>query len=213
MRLPAVAIAAAFACGILLGLQPKIADNTASIVLLLLLLGSTAAFVLAGLILVKLDRFSLASTTSLLSWALLGFLASLIAQQPRHADHVISLLEQGKLPSKTPLRWHGHLRDDPAKLPWGFEYEIEISGVEIAGALRTARGGLRLNLAPNADSASLPRLHAGDEVAVLTEAKRPALFRDDGAFDRREYLAQQSIDLVATLRSTQLLEPWFHGVS
>jgi len=206
MKLPAVAIAATFACGILLGLQPVITGNASPFVLLWLSFVSIGTCIFAGLILIKLDRFFLANTTSLLSWALLGFLAALIVQQPRPADYVISLLEQGQLPSKTPLRWHGQLRDDPARLPWGYEYEIEISGVEIEGALRAARGGLRLAFAPNADSAPLPRLHAGDEVAVLTEAKRPALFRDDGAFDRREYLAQQNIDLVATLRSPHLVE-------
>jgi hypothetical protein len=34
MRLPAVAIAAAFACGILLGLHPAVAQNTASFLIL-----------------------------------------------------------------------------------------------------------------------------------------------------------------------------------
>jgi competence protein ComEC len=32
------------------------------------------------------------------------------------------------------------------------------------------------------------------------------VFRDEGAFDRRAYLATQSIDLVATLRSPDLIE-------
>lgn len=43
-------------------------------------------------------------------------------------------------------------------------------------------------------------------MAVLTEAKRPQVFRDEGAFDRRAYLSQQSIDLVATLRAPELIE-------
>jgi predicted membrane metal-binding protein len=49
-------------------------------------------------------------------------------------------------------------------------------------------------------------LHAGDEIAVLTEAKRPQVFKDEGAFDRRVYLEQQDIHLVATLRAPQLIE-------
>src|ERR1700674_1457839 len=56
------------------------------------------------------------------------------------------------------------------------------------------------------EGAPPPYLHAGDEVAVLTEAKRPQLFKDEGAFDRRAYLAQQNIDLVATLRAPELIE-------
>src|SRR5205807_575017 len=46
----------------------------------------------------------------------------------------------------------------------------------------------------------------GDEVAVLTEAKRPQVFKEEGAFDRRAYLQEQNIDLVATLRAPQLIE-------
>jgi predicted membrane metal-binding protein len=38
------------------------------------------------------------------------------------------------------------------------------------------------------------------------QAKRPQVFRDDGAFDRRAYLATQNIDLTATLRDPRLLE-------
>src|SRR6202140_4736199 len=56
------------------------------------------------------------------------------------------------------------------------------------------------------EGAPPPDLHEGDEVAVLTEAKRPQVFKDDGAFDRRAYLAQQNIDLVATLRAPELVE-------
>src|SRR6266487_678424 len=56
------------------------------------------------------------------------------------------------------------------------------------------------------EAGPLPELHAGDEVAALTEAKRPQVFKDEGAFDRRAYLAQQNIDLVATLRAPELVE-------
>jgi competence protein ComEC len=115
-------------------------------------------------------------------------------------------VEQGRLSLKTPLRWHGHLRDEPARLPWGYGYEIELSGVEFEEALHPVRGGLRLSFTARPEGALPPDLHAGDEVAVLTEAKRPQVFRDEGAFDRRAYLAQQNIDLVATLRAPELIE-------
>src|SRR5262249_46745576 len=68
------------------------------------------------------------------------------------------------------------------------------------------QGGLRLSFTPRSDEDSLPELHAGDHVSVLTDAKLPQVFRDEGAFDRRAYLAQHNIDLVATLRSSQLIE-------
>jgi competence protein ComEC len=137
---------------------------------------------------------------------LLGFLGVCIAEKPRDARHVLSLMEQGRIPLKTPLRWHGYLRDKPTRLPWGYGYEIELSAVELEDALHGVRGGMRLNYSARANGTPPPELHAGDEVAVLTEAKRPQVFRDEGAFDRRAYLEQQHIDLLATLRAPELIE-------
>jgi competence protein ComEC len=139
-------------------------------------------------------------------WILLGVLGACIGIQPRLSDHVIALLEAGRIELNTPLRWHGKLRDEPARLPWGFGYEIELSGVEFQGKTLTARGGMRLSFTPKTDEQAFPDLHAGDEVAVLAQAHRPQLYRDDGAFDRRAYLEQQNIDLLATLRGPELLE-------
>jgi competence protein ComEC len=206
MRLPAVAIAAAFACGIVLGVHPAVARNSASLLLLSSSFLTITVLVLSGILFVTIGRLFLAASASLLGWVLLGFLGACIAEQPRHADHVISLAEQGRLPVRTPLRWHGHLRDEPTRLPWGYGYEIELSSVEFEDAQHAARGGLRLSFATHPDGAPPPDLHARDEVTVLTEAKRPQVFKDEGAFDRRAYLAQQNIDLVATLRAPELIE-------
>jgi len=206
MRLPAVAIAAAFACGILLGLHPAIARSAASFVLLFLSCAVIAVLIFIGICFTKFGRLYLAAIASLFSWIVLGFLGVCVAEQPRDPNHVISLVERGRLPQKTPLRWHGKMRDEPTRLPWGYGYEIEISGVEIEGMLQPARGGLRLSITAIAGGATPPDLHAGDSVAAVTEAKLPQVFRDEGAFDRRAYLTQQNIDLVATLRAPQLVE-------
>lgn len=206
MRLPAVAISAAFACGIVLGLHPAVARSASSRGILLTSFCVAAALILAGITLVKVNRLFSAAAASLLSWISLGFLGACIAEQPRPAEHVISLVEQGRLDLKTPLRWHGRLRDEPARLPWGYGYEIELSGVEQENSLQPALGGLRLSFATSPDQPLPQELHAGDEITVLTEARQPQVFRDDGAFDRRAYLTGQGVDLVATLRAPQLLE-------
>jgi competence protein ComEC len=206
MRLPAVTIAAAFACGIVLGLRPAVVQHASSGILLLSFFVLTVLFLLVGIVLVRRDRLFTAATASLLSWILLGFAGTVIAEQPRAPEHATSLVEQRRINLETPLRWHGHLRDEPARLPWGYGYEIELSGVEFEGALRPAQGGLRLSFSPRPEGPLPLPLHAGDEVSVLTEARQPQVFKDEGAFNRRAYLAQQNIDLVATLRAPELIE-------
>jgi competence protein ComEC len=206
MRLPAVAIVAAFACGIAIGLHPAVARNASSVFLLVILFSLAAVAILGGMLFVQLDHLFTATLASLLGWTLLGSLAACIAQQPRSADHILSVIEKDGLPLKTPLRWHGRLRDEPTHLPWAYGYDIELSGVEYEGALRPVRGGLRLSLAPPSETARPPDLHVGDEVTFVTEAKQPQVFRDEGAFDRRAYLAQQNIDLIGSLRAATLIE-------
>ena len=94
------------------------------------------------------DRASLflPSVPPLIRWAMLGLLGVCITEQPRDAYHLISFVERRQFPLKTPLRWHGHLRDESTRLPWVYGYEIELSGVEVEGALQPARGRLRLSL-------------------------------------------------------------------
>jgi competence protein ComEC len=206
MRLPALAIAAAFASGIALGLHPAVARNASSLALLTFSFSIVGALVAAGILLLKFGRLFSALAASLLTWVFLGFLGAVVAEQPRPADHIVSLVEQGRIALHTPLRWHGRLRDEPARLPWGYGYEIELSEVSFQEELHSTRGGLRLSFSTRPDQHAPFDLHAGDEVTVLAEAKQPQLFKDEGAFDRRAYLAQQNIDLVGTLRAPELIE-------
>jgi competence protein ComEC len=206
MRLPAVAIAAVFGCGAVLGQAPWFTQHASSHIYLVAGFAAAGVLFCAGIVLARLGRLVAAASASALSWIILGVLGSGLASQPRPADYVLSLVEAGHLDLKTPLRWQGHLRDEPARLSWGYGYEIELTGVEYEGALVPTRGGLRLSFAESPGQASAPDVHAGDEVVVATEAKRPQVFRNDGAFDRRAYLEQQGIDLIATLRAPKLME-------
>lgn len=91
------------------------------------------------------------------------------------------------------------------KVALGLGLEIQLEGVEYENTELTTVRGLLLSYSPRPGDSPLPVLHAGDEVTVLAPAKRPQVFRDEGAFDRRAYLATQGIDLVATLRSPELI--------
>jgi len=137
MKLPAVAIAAAFAGGIALGLYSPAAQN-ASLHLLLVTCFSAICFLLfAGILLVSLHRLVSAAMASVLSWILLGILGACFEIQPRVSDHIIALVDAARIELKTPLRWHGNLRDEPARLPWGSGCEVELSSVEYQGKLMT----------------------------------------------------------------------------
>jgi competence protein ComEC len=206
VRLPAVAIAASFLCGIVLGLSTWFARASGSHSFLFGCCGAAGLLIVAGLVFLRLDRLVLSATASLLCWLALGVLSAGIAQQPLPSGHVATLVDSGYLDLHTPLRWYGTLRDEPARLPWGYGYEIELSGVDYHGTTEPLRGGLRLSFAPHTDDPAMPDVHAGDGVAVLAQAKRPQVFRDSGAFDRRAYLATQNVDLTAALRAPQLLE-------
>jgi hypothetical protein len=206
VRIPAVALAAAFVCGIVLGLSSVLARFSSSSQFLLGSFLAVGVLLLAGLLFVRLGWLAAGAGSSLLCWVSLGILGAMVAQQPLPSDHVVTLVDGGRLDLHSPLRWYGTLRDEPARLPWGYGYEIELSGVDYQGDNLPLHGGMRLSFTPHAGEDALPELHAGDTIAVLAEARRPQMFKDDGAFDRRAYLAAQEIDLTAGLRSPLLLE-------
>src|SRR5271166_3782303 len=201
MRIPALALAVAFSGGILLGRQLQVTPD----VLRLSLTGVIFLLICAALF-VWCDSLRAAAIFSLLSWICLGALAILLTSGPLPAEHVLSRIAAGQIELKTPLRWYGRLRSEPSRLPWGFELELELAGVETAQGTIPVVGGMRVSFTPKDSDPSLPEVHAGDEVSVLTQARLPQVFRDAGAFDRRAYLAQQNIHLLATLRASSLLE-------
>jgi competence protein ComEC len=205
VRLPLAAIVACFAGGIAAGLHPQIARHASSLPVIASLFLAALLLILSGLMLARFSRVAGSAAASALSWIAVGVLAACVANQPRTPEHVVSRIEAGQISLQTPLRWHGRLRDEPAKLPWGLGFDIALTGVDYEGRLAALSGGLRLNFSPQPGDA-LPELHAGDSVLAVAQAKLPQVFRDDGAFDRRAYLANQHTDLVGTLRSPQLLE-------
>jgi competence protein ComEC len=200
MRIPAVAIAAAFSGGILLGRGLHPTHGVLGISFL-----GVFSLLIAGLLFAWRDKLWAAAILSLLGWIGLGAVGMVVASRPLAAEHVLRRIAAGQIELKTPLRWYGHLRSEPARLPWGVGLEMELSGVGTARGMIPISGGMRVGFTPK-EGETLPEVHAGDEVSVMAQARLPLVFRDAGAFDRREYLAQQNIHVVATLRASSLLE-------
>jgi predicted membrane metal-binding protein len=200
MRIPAVAIAAAFSGGILLGRELHPSQR----VLEFSFLGIVSLLIVA-LLFAWRNKNWVAAIFSLMGWVCLGAIAMVLASRPLPAGHVLSRIAAGQIELKTPLRWFGHLRSEPARLPWGVGLEMELSGVETASGMIPVSGGMRIGFTPK-EGETLPEVHAGDEVSVMAQGRLPLVFRDAGAFDRRGYLAQQNIHLLAALRASSLLE-------
>jgi hypothetical protein len=133
MKLPALAIAAAFASGIAVGLTPAIAHHASSHLFLDVLLIAAGTSLLTGVFLTFFERCRPAGFAAMLCWFSLGTAAICIEEQPRAAGHILSFVDAGKINLKSPLRFYGRLRGEPEKLPWGTGYDIELSGVEPAG--------------------------------------------------------------------------------
>jgi competence protein ComEC len=209
MKLPTLWIAVAFACGVVCELAWKVACDVAFVSRWLaspklLLTVVVIAIALGGTLLWR-KRVAGAWTMALIAWAAMGALAIGVERAVVPANHVARLISEGRIETSEPLRWRGRLREDPAALPWGRRYEVELESVEVAGAPLLISGGLRANLYGQQAADAPEGLRAGDRVEVLLRARPPRNFLDPGAFDLRGFLARQRIDLTGSLRSGELL--------
>lgn len=198
MRLPIVWIVAAFCGGIvsanLYSASPRI------------WFGVAFGTILVGAVLLRHEKLAAAWTFALLAWLTLGGLSTALERAAVPADHVTRLLAAGRIDTSEPLRWRGRLREDPARLPWGYRFEIDLEQVEVGGASFPVIGGLRANLYSGPRVAGPPDgLRAGDRVEALMRARAPRNFLDPGAADIRGFLARQKVDLLGSLRSGELL--------
>lgn len=136
----------------------------------------------------------------------LGGAGALLEKEGVAANGVADMAARGELPLDEPLRWRGVLRDEPAAVPDGIRYEIELESVGVGRAVVPVRGGLRVNYFPKPDAGGqAPAVHAGNEVEALVHAHVPRNFMDEGAFDFRGSLARQGIDLIGNLRTAELM--------
>jgi competence protein ComEC len=216
LKSPSLCILAAFAAGILPATLKLFHVN---LPVGLPALVSCAAF-LAALLLWILRAGAWAFVVALLGWVATGALAFSLAQHAQPANLASSMIEDGRLDASQPLRWRGVLREDPARLPYGVRFEVELEDVSISGETIQVTGGLRAThysftgdsagtssrkIEDETSEAVVVALHAGDCVELLAQARLPRNFKNPGAFDYREQFARQGVVLTASVRSLQLL--------
>ncbi|MHB8412193.1 MAG: DNA internalization-related competence protein ComEC/Rec2 [Candidatus Acidiferrales bacterium] len=199
MKLPALWLGLAFAGGVATERVPGIH--------LKLWLAATIISISVGLLLALASKkFAVAWILALTAWFALGAITVQMAQRDVAPDDAAMLVTSGTIDTSEPLRWHGVLREDPERLPWGLRYIINLGQVKIAGKTIPVQGGLRLNYYFGREDETLPKLRAGDRVEALCRAQVPRNYQDPGAFDERGFLKRQDIDLLGTLRSAELIE-------
>lgn len=200
MKVPAAWIAVAFAGGILLGLA-RITGPA-------FWLASSACLILASAVALRLFKTAWpAWLIGLAVWSALGTAAAILERRLVPANAIARMAAENRIDMNEPLRWRGRLREDPLPLAWGARYEIDLESVETRGRNVGVTGGLRLNYYFNPKrEESLPQIRAGDRVEALARAHAPRNYMDPGAFDTRGLLARQGINLIGSLRSTELLQ-------
>ena len=85
-----------------------------------------------------------AAITSLLAWIGLGILAACLAKQPLSPRHILTRFSAQQIPPRTPLPWHGTLRSEPTRLPWGYGFaswpklKTHVESLQTVGQLKQA---------------------------------------------------------------------------
>jgi competence protein ComEC len=199
MKLPALFVSAAMACGIAL--------STRIVLLPAALAAVIAATLLAGLLLLRRGALWPAWMAGLAAWVFLGALALQLHGRDVSPDNVATLIGAGQIDAHEPLRWHGRLREGPERLPSGTRYDVDLEEVEIAGRSMHVSGGLRATLRafPGREWTEPATVRPGDRIELLLRARVPRNYLDPGAFDERESLARQGIDVTGSLRDGSLL--------
>src|SRR5271154_3388800 len=103
MKLPAVAIAAAFAGGILLGLDVSLHRADSLRVAVLVMLAVAVGAWLVSALFLRHDSLWPAGIASLLLWVALGSAAGLIARKPLPRNHILQRLAANEIPLRVPL--------------------------------------------------------------------------------------------------------------
>lgn len=196
MKIPGLYVLPAFCIGIVIAaLQP--ASGRAAVLCAAAIFSIAFAF--------WLKRLFMASFVLVLAgWTALGFLALIVQQHNRPANLASSLIESKTIDSNFPIRWRGVLRENPATLPWGTRFDLDLESVQLSGEQVKVSGGLRATYFGE-DIARAATLRAGDSVELIAQAHLPRNFKDPGAFDTSAELARQNIQLTASLRSLELV--------
>ena len=153
-------------------------------------------------------------------WCLLGAWCGEMQPQPAPAPMLAPLTDGLLRTVEGTIINAGPMREEVAQdLDAGNEtaqmqrLDLQISSVEVVtdeeDALRAMQGGVRLTVRWPDGDAPASRIDCGDRVRVDAQLTRPEVYRDPGAWNRRDYLLDQGITATATVKPDRIavIEP------
>ncbi len=189
LQSPALFVAVAFALGIAgVGFSPE--HIPAPSYFVSALIGSSAACLLAGAILVHARREVAAAFVVLSGFALAGASAAALFSfrfPPNHLSH----LESWEIDLSRPVDLEGGVLSDPMRSPSGIEFDLEATELSQArdglAASRSVTGKVRVTAAYTAalDSAGALGLQGGDRIRASMRLRQPRVYQNPGSFDFR----------------------------
>jgi len=199
---PLVALAAAFALGVLFARLTHVAPY---LCVTLAALTSAAAFVLA------FKRREVAARLVLLAFACAGLaLSSVESEASREGTRLRSFYEGGRIASGEPVELTGVLERAPELAPGGLMLSLRVEAVRHKASETSCAGRVEL-FAPVRDASAAGaydslELRRGARVRVAAALTRDERYRDPGVRPLADYLDARDVDARGTLKSALLVE-------
>ncbi|MGH9325205.1 MAG: ComEC/Rec2 family competence protein [Terriglobia bacterium] len=157
---------------------------------LALSLTATALCAAAGLLALKSGRQRAAAWLVLAGFIFAGTAAARLFQHRFPANH-ISHLTEWDLDLAKPVEVEGRLRTPPLPMPYGIEFDLEVSHISNGRVSRAASGKIRLRIL-NGWKSSVPagalHLRYGESIRALALLGRPHNYQNPGSFNYRRWL-------------------------
>ena len=128
------------------------------------------------------------------------------------SGHVSRVAESGFLRVGNPVHLEGWVSSQPRRKPDRVRFDLEVQGIEHAGAFVPAQGIIRLQAYAQFDSAGPTAfggwdLQYGDRLRIWARLRQPRNFRNPGSFDYRRRLRDiEDVYLTGTLLKGHPLE-------
>jgi competence protein ComEC len=203
---PLLWLAFFFAAGILL---TRVVVLPSFLLLTVLLTTALAAFF-------ELRRQKLGRATVFVFCAFAASGALLAGAKTKAADSIARIYDGGQINFKTVLRLTATLVGEPEAAPNGYFLLVRAEKIEFGETAQTASGRVRLFLPVEDKSRQAFEnldLHYAAKISVLAKLTRENRFRNLGAADFRQILANQNLDAVGSIKSIENLQKLENGAN